>query len=110
MSEVFKEPLICTYYVITPVWMDPTRPLIVGEIKNFERKEWKILPHDHMSPYLTRTCDVLIRRTSRASRQQKPHRDRAISGPKRLARIAGYQELPEDALRKVAHTARAYVC
>jgi hypothetical protein len=83
----------------TPVWMGPIRPLIVSEIENFERKEWKILSHDHISPYLTGTCDVVIRRTSPSSRQRKPHRDRAISGPKRAARIAGSQELPRETLR-----------
>ena len=94
----------------TPVWMGPIRPLIVSEIENFERKEWKILSHDHISPYLTGTCDVVIRRTTRASRQRKPHRDRAISGPKRPARIARSQEPPSETLRKFAHKRGTYVC
>ena len=81
----------------TPVWMGPIRPLIVSEIENFERKEWKILSHDHISPYLTGTCDVVIRRTTRASRQRKSHRDRAIPGPKRAAHNAGSQQ-PRRAL------------
>ena len=34
--------------ITTPVWMDQIRPLIVSEIEIFERKEWKILSHDHM--------------------------------------------------------------
>ena len=94
----------------TPVWMEPIRPLIVSEIENFERKEWKILSHDHISPYLTGTCDVVIRRTSRASGPRKPHRDRAISGPKRPARIARSQEPPSETLRKFAHKRGTYVC
>ena len=94
-----QSPVHVRRWVPTPVWMGPIRPLIVSEIENFERKEWKILSHDHISPYLTGTCDVVIRRTSPSSRQRKPHRDRAISGPKRAARIAGSQELPRETLR-----------
>ena len=97
----------------TPVWMGPIRPLIVSEIENFERKEWKILSHDHISPYLTGTCDVVIRRTMSHIAIITPAKTPSRSRNFRAQTSCTHRWLSRTAegyASRLRHTAGTYVC